>query len=312
MAKSYRLRQLLYKIESSYNTDPTPTVSANYLEVLDLNIEPIVSDEAERQIISGYFGNYPVELVNKRANVTFSCYLSGSGTAGTAPKYGDALKACNMTQAIVSSTSVTYSPNSSTSGDSLTFYVNYNGVRQIIKGSRGTFNIEMTAGELPVINFTFTGTFATPTDSAIGSPTKSNQAVPLAFTAGNTSAFQLFSYAGAVQSWSFDMANEVVFRSLVGSTDTVTITDRKPTGTAVIEAVAMSAKNFIDSASNSAQGNNTLLHGTAAGNKVQLSCPQTDLGAITYEESDQVWMLNCPYRAIPTEAGNNEVEIKFL
>ena len=64
MAKSYRLRQLLYKIESSYGT--TPTISgSDYLEVLDLNIEPIVSDEAERQIINGYFGNYPVELVNK-------------------------------------------------------------------------------------------------------------------------------------------------------------------------------------------------------------------------------------------------------
>ena len=310
MAKSYRLRQLLYKIESSYGT--TPTISgSDYLEVLDLNIEPIVSDEAERQIISGYFGNYPVELVNKRANVTFSCYLSGSGTAGTAPKYGDLLKACNMTQAIVSSTSVTYSPNSSTAGDSVTFYVNYNNVRQLVKGSRGSFNIEMTAGELPVINFTFTGTFATPTDSSIPTPTKSNQATPVAFGNSNTTGFQLFSYAGACQSWSFDMANEVVFRSLVGSTDTVQITDRKPTGTVVLEAVAMSAKNFIDAASNSAQGNNILIHGTQAGNKCQVSCPQTDLGAITYEESDMVWMLNAPYRAIPTEAGNNEFELKF-
>jgi hypothetical protein len=216
-----------------------------------------------------------------------------------------------MTQAIVSSTSVTYSPNSSTAGDSVTFYVNYNGVRQLVKGSRGSFNIEMTAGELPVINFTFTGTFATPTDSAIPTPTKSNQATPVAFGNSNTTGFQLFSYAGACQSWSFDMANEVVFRSLVGSTDTVQITDRKPTGTVVLEAVAMSAKNFIDAASNSAQGNNILIHGTQAGNKCQVSCPQTDLGPITYEESDMVWMVNAPYRAVPTEAGNNEFELKF-
>ena len=47
------------------------------------------------------------------------------------------------------------------------------------------------------------------------------------------------------------------------------------------------------------------------GNKCQVSCPQTDLGAITYEESDMVWMVNAPYRAIPTEAGNNEFELKF-
>ena len=312
MAKSYRLRQLLYKIESSYGTDPGPTNSANYLEVLDLNIEPIVSDEAERQIISGYFGNYPVELVNKRANVNFSCYLSGSGTLGTPPQFGDLLKACNMTQSIVSSTSVSYVPNSNTAGDSVTFYVNYNGVRQIVKGSRGSFSIEMTAGELPVIKFTFTGIFASPTDSAISSPTKLNQATPVAFGNSNTTGFQLFSYFGDCQSWTFDMGNEIVFRSLVGSTDTVQITDRKPTGTVVLEAVAMSAKNFINMASGSSQGNNTLIHGQTDGNKVHLNCPQTDLGAITYEESDMVWMLNAPYRAIPTEAGNNDVEINFL
>ena len=217
-----------------------------------------------------------------------------------------------MTQAIVSSTSVTYSPNSSTAGDSVSFYVNYNGVRQILKGSRGSFDISMTAGELPVINFTFTGTFNTPTDTALPTPTKSNQATPVSFGNSNTTGFQLFSYAGACQSWSFDMANEVNFRSLVGASDTIQITDRKPTGTVVLEAVAMSAKNFINMASGSTQGNNILIHGTQAGNKCQVSCPQTDLGAITYEESDMVWMLNAPYRAIPTEAGNNEVEIKFL
>ena len=216
-----------------------------------------------------------------------------------------------MTQAIVSSTSVTYSPNSNTAGDSVSFYVGYNGVKQIIKGSRGSFDIEMTAGENPVINFVFEGTFNSPTDASLPTASKSNQATPVAFGNTNTTGFQLFSYAGACQSWSFDLANEVVFRSLVGSTDTIQITERKPTGTIVIEAVPMSAKNFINMASGSTQGNNILIHGTQAGNKCQVSCPQTDLGAITYEESDQVWMLNCPYRAIPTTAGNNEFELKF-
>ena len=45
MPKLHRKRSILAKAESSYGSDPTPTGSANYVQVIDLNIEPIVSDE---------------------------------------------------------------------------------------------------------------------------------------------------------------------------------------------------------------------------------------------------------------------------
>ena len=46
-------------------------------------------------------------------------------------------------------------------------------------------------------------------------------------------------YAGAVQSYSFDQAKNTIYRELVGGTKEVLITDRRPSGTAVIEAVTM-------------------------------------------------------------------------
>ena len=51
MPKLHRKRSILAKAESSYGSDPTPTGSANYVQVIDLNIEPIVSDEVSRDLI---------------------------------------------------------------------------------------------------------------------------------------------------------------------------------------------------------------------------------------------------------------------
>ena len=71
MPKLHRKRSLLAKIESSYGSDPTATGSANYVEVVDLEIEPVASDEVEQETIRPYAGNYPVLLANTRVNVSF-------------------------------------------------------------------------------------------------------------------------------------------------------------------------------------------------------------------------------------------------
>ena len=110
MPKLHRKRSILAKAESSYGSDPTPTGSANYVQVIDLNIEPIVSDEVSRDLIRPYMGNYEVIPANTRVNVTFDVEMAGSGSAGQSPKYGAILKACGLSETVVSSTSVTYAP----------------------------------------------------------------------------------------------------------------------------------------------------------------------------------------------------------
>ena len=61
MAKLFRRRSILAKAESTYGTDPTPTGTANYVQVRDLTIEPIVADEVERDLIRPYLGAVPAE-----------------------------------------------------------------------------------------------------------------------------------------------------------------------------------------------------------------------------------------------------------
>ena len=310
MPKLHRKRSILAKAESSYGSDPTPTGSANYVQVIDLNIEPVVSDEVSRDLIRPYMGNYEVIPANTRVNVTFDVEMSGSGSAGTAPKYGAILKACALSETISGGNTVTYAPVT-TPSDSVTLYVNYDGVRHKITGARGTFSMSCDVNQIPRISFTLTGIFNAPTDTALPSPTISNQASPLIFKNGSTSSFAIFGYAAALQSWSLDFNNEVIYRELVGGTKEVLITDRRPSGTLVVEAVALSAHNFFTDYTGTSTGTNTWLHGTVAGNKVTVSCPQTDLGQPTYEDSDGVTMLSLPFYATPTASANNEFSLVY-
>ena len=311
MPKLHRKRSLLAKIEGSYGSDPTATGSANYVEVVDLEIEPVASDEVEQETIRPYAGNYPVLLANTRVNLSFGVFMVGSGAAGTAPKYDPILKACGLSAAIVSSTSVTYTPSTLATQSSVTFYVNYDGVRHKVTGCRGTFSISCAVNEIPRINFEMQGIFNTPTDTALPTVTKSLQPDPVLFKNGNTSSFSVFGFSGALQSWELDFANEVIYRELVGGTKEALITDRRPSGSMVIEAVALSSKNFFTLATGTTTGTNTWSHSGGAGNIVTVSCPQTDLGQPTYEDSDGITMLNLPFYATPTDAGSDEFSLAF-
>ena len=305
MPKLTRKKAILIKAETGYSP-ATPTGSANYLEVTELSVEPVVSDEVTLDVIRPYLGNSQVLLANQRVNINFSCYLTGSGAAGTPPKWDAAILACGTNKAVVSTTSVTYTPENTSTFDSATIWYYTDGIRHQANGCRGTFSITAEVGQAPLLNFQMQGVYVAPSDTAIPSTTKSNQAEPVIFKNGNTSAFSIFGYSGILQSWSFDMNNTYNYRELVGGTKEVMITERAPSGTLLVEAPALSAHNFFTDATGSSTGTNTWQHSGGAGNIATVSCPQSDFSAPTYEDSDGVVMMNLPYMATPTSAGNNE------
>jgi hypothetical protein len=254
--------------------------------------------------------NSPQLLANTRASITFQVELAGSGTAGTAPRYGAILQACGLSETIVASTSVTYAPVSS-SFSSATIYFNNDGIRHILTGCRGTFTMNAEVGQIPTLDFTMVGIYNAPTDTALPTTTYSAQASPLIFKEGNTSAFQFFSYAGCLQSVSFDIGNETVYRELVGCTKEVLITNRASSGTVMLEAPALATKDFFGLAQTETTGNLTFLHGTTAGNRATFTAGQCDISNPTYGDQDGVQMLNVPYVATPTTAGNDEISLAF-
>lgn len=298
-------RLLLAEIESTYGTDPTPTGAANAILVRSLEITPIQADVVERQLVRGFMGNFEAILAFQRVEMTFEVELAGSGTAGTAPAWGPIMKACGATETIVADTSVTYAPRSS-SFDSVTFYYYTDGLRHKVTGARGSFSINATVGEIPTISFSFQGIYNAPDDSANPTPTYQNQAKPVLFKQGNTTAQQLFSYAGAVESFTFDLNAELVYRELVGSSREVLYNDRKPSGTVVLEAELIATHDYFGDITGTSTGNNTFQHGQTGGNIATFSAPQTDITGLSYSDSSGIQMLNVEYNATPTDGGNDE------
>jgi len=307
MPKRTRLRALLCKDESSYGSDPSATGSANAILATELSIEPIQSDEVSRDLIRSYLGNYDTLLANTRAQVTITVEMAGSGSAGTAPNYSPLFTSCGMSQTIASGTSVTYAPVSS-GFDSCTIVYNADGIQHKMTGCRGTFSISCEVGSIPTITFVMTGLYNNVTDEAMPTCTFQNQADPLVFKQGNTSAFQFQSYAAALQSFTFDMNNEVVYRELVGGTKEVQINNRTPGGTVQIENIALATKDYFANAINNVSGNNTFLHGTTAGNKFTITMPKANITAPAYASVDEIDMLDLAYTAVPN-SGNDEVSI---
>ena len=180
-----------------------------------------------------------------------------------------------------------------------------------LTGCRGDVSMSCAVGQIPTLKFSMTGVYNSPTDTAQPAVTYSAQATPLVFRQGNSSAFSFFSYSGVLQSVEFNMANSIVYRELVGGTKEALITDRKPAGTVMIEAVSIATKDFFSAALGNATGNLTFLHGTTAGNKVTFTASQVDVLNPTYQDQDSVMMLSVPYVATPTTAGNDEFSLAY-
>ena len=309
MALLSRKRLILVKTESTYGTDASPA-GTDALLVRNLDITPLSGDVVSRDLIRPYMGNFDQLIGMTSVAINFEVELAGSGTAGTAPKYDAILKACGLAATIVSSTSVTYAPVSA-SFSSATIYFNVDGVLHKLTGCRGSMNMSCAVGAIPTLAFNLTGVYNSPTDTAAPAVTYSAQATPLIFREGNTSAFSFFSYSGILQSVDFNLANDLVYRELVGGTKETLITDRKPAGTVMIEAPTIATKDFFTTALASSTGNLTFLHGTIAGNRVTFLASQVDVLNPTYQDQDSIMMLSVPYVAIPTTAGNNEFSLAF-
>lgn len=314
MALLLRKRVILIELETTYGTETGIAVTgADAVLVTDLSITPQSSDVVSRNLIRPYLGASQQLLANTRVECTFSVELAGSGTAGTAPQYRKALLACGLNEDATSVTdTVSYTPVSE-NFESVTIHYMIDGVRHMVRGCRGTFSLNATVGEIPQINFSFTGLYVAPDDATLVTPTYSNQSAPLIFKNGNTTSFELLSYAGALQSFSFDLGNSLVYRELIGGSKEVLITDRAATGSVSIEAVKMATKNYFDSAvdDDATLGNLQFTHGTVAGNKAQFTSSKIDIGDVSYGDQDGIAMLEIPYTCVPDTAANTDFSLVY-
>lgn len=105
MALKFRKKVVLAKIEGGgYGVDATPDGSTNAILAQDVEIQPLEAESLRRGIVKPFLGQVPSVLVGIHARLSFGVEFAGSGTAGTAPKYGPLLRACAMAETAITGT----------------------------------------------------------------------------------------------------------------------------------------------------------------------------------------------------------------
>ena len=307
MSKLMRNVLLFAKIETAYGTDPTPTGVANAILCRAITPQPISAEYAERTLIRGYMGSNGSLPAAIHSECEFEVELAGSGAAGTAPKWAPLLRACGFAETLTASTSAVYAPVS-TGQESITLWYFLDGIKHVINGARGSVSFEMNAKGIPVMRFRFVGKYSTPTDTA--NPTNADYGsfqTPVVVNTTNTTAFTVHGVSAKMQSFSVDLANNVVYRSLVGS-EAVHIVDRAPTGSVSIELDSVATKDWWTAIKNATAAPVSITHGATAGNIVKIDGPKAQLNNPQYAESDGIAMLNMGLTFQPN-TGNDELVI---
>lgn len=269
-----KARTLFAKTEVTYGTVVAP-VAADAIRTANLSITPFNATVIERNLDGPTFGNSGKVHAGPYVKIEFDVEAVGSGTAGTAPKYGHLFKACGMSETIVASTSAEYEP--ATNGtDSLTMYFELDGQRHATRGARGTWSLKFDSMGIPYFHFVFTGLWIDPVTTAALSPTWTGWQTPKPVSFAHTPTVTLHSLASVFTSASFDFGNDVQYFNNPGE-EFVGITDRKCSGSVTLLAPTLSTKNYFTSALADTQAGFTLVHGMSAGSIFTLSGTKVQL-----------------------------------
>lgn len=308
MPQLIRRRTILAKIETTYGIDSTPTGAANAILIRNLNVQPVASTIVQRDNYRPYLGNFEQLLADTHVQVDFEVEMAGAGAAGSVPAYGPLLRACGLSETISAGVSVTYAPVSS-AFESVTMYFNNDGTQHKITGARGSVELSINARQIPIYKFSFQGLYNAPTAAALPTVAFGSFQTPLVSNNTNTTGFSFFSASPVLESLSLNINNTVNFRSLIGS-QYVQIADRKASGSAMFEAPALATKDYFAlAAADGTLGDLSITHGTTAGNKVQITSATIDIANPSYSDNGGIAMLQVPFVAVPTTAGNDEFAI---
>jgi hypothetical protein len=185
-----------------------------------------------------------------------------------------------------------------------------------IVGFRGSPAVNAPLNEYGTFTITGVGRYATPTAKSSETFTYGAQAEPVPVTPTHTKSLQFQGFGPCSEGFSFDWANSVSFRSLIGCAPSARITDRpNPNGTLNIENPAVATKNYFNSAADNtgaSDGAFVVQQGTASGNSSILFMPKTQIsGDISFADSDGIDMMNIPFTALP-KTQNDETRLVFF
>lgn len=307
MAKRFKRRlAVLLKPETTYGTDAVPTGAADALQMGAVTFTPMEGEEVQRDLMLPYMGHQGVMLAGIHARLEGEVELAGAGTAGTAPAYGALLRCCGMAQTVTAATKVDYKPVSA-GHEAATVYFNWDGTRHVMLGCRGAWTLEVAARQIPKLRFRLLGLLGTYADAALPALTLTNWRRPLIVNKANTPTYTLHGHAADAERLTIESGIEVEPRMRIG-TEAIELVDRRVTGTAVIQATQAADRDWLAIALARTRGALSLVHGTGAGNIVEVAAAAVEIGRWAYADAQGILDASLPLVFCPT-AGDDEITL---
>ncbi len=306
MAQKYwNQKVLLAVLETTYGVDPAPVGADDAILAQQVSLQPMEGNDVARELERAFMASDATLVADLHAKLSFRVELAPSGTAGTAPAWGKLLRACGCAQTVSVGTSVTYNPVSA-GFESITLHFHYDGIRHVLTGARGTVKLMLKTGNVPHLEFEFTGRFAPATDAAQPVAVLTAFKAPVVANAANTPTFTLAGVAMALRSLSFNAGVQVEPRFLIGAADSMIVTAREELIEATVEARAMATFNPYARAAANERMPLVLQHGTIAGARAALNVPLAQLQRPTGVEQQQN-IAEWPLRFVPQpDTGNDQ------
>jgi hypothetical protein len=290
------------KIETAYGVAATLTAT-EAMFVSDFTHKMIEGDVVERNNILGTLGAQGSVRVSQHDMIEFSVELAGSGAAGVAPRYSPLLKACGFSEVVTASTNVVYAPVSS-GFNSLTIGVFYkddagNTMRQLITGARGSVTLEMSAGGLPTLKFSFTGLYNDPASATALTGDFSSIPVPKGVNKANTPSVSFYGETLPTGAITINPGIEVKYRNLI-NLESVDILDRKGSLSLELDMpTTTDATAWVVRGKNNDLGALSVTHGTTAGNIVAVSVPNVQLKTVSPSYDGVIMRMSCEGDIVP-------------
>lgn len=321
MARSTRNAVILFKLESPSGTDAAPTNTVDALLFMasgvSCNIKQLF---AERDVIRGGFGAPDKLPYTRRGTVNFSVDLAGSGTAGTAPAWGKILQCCAFAETVSAGTRVEYTPVS-TNLKTATIWCYWDGALRKFIYNSGTVKLGMRSGNVPTLDFSFTGLVVDPSATSNPVPTLSAWRRPVAVGPLGTSTLKIGGTysAGALSGgtdyhfseFNLDLANSLQDVPLV-TAEAIDIDNRAPSADMTIDMTAaqeVAMFNVMKVGTNTSVG---LVHGTTAGDKVLVFLTGGVINDLSDAPQGNRLLTKLGMDLPPVAAANDELRIVAL
>lgn len=309
---------ILIKEETVYGTYNAPLPASDARVVFGYTATPIESEQVRRQTERGFAGLYPSSRTAVRARDAFSIELAGSGAAATPAQFAPILRACLFgAPSITAGVDVAYPLITTGDGGSVSL-LSYKGelARMRRKGVRGNLTMDFTERQLPFMAFDLIGLIEGAATVDAGAPAGvvlPSYPAPVEVNLSNT-VVQLGGATLGCKQLTINFGLKTEYYSTTGGRAVIFGKDdsgdrRAITGTARFEMPDPATKNYFADINSGVALAFSLIHGTAAGNIVELTSARVFLSNVSMSVEQGKLFLNAELEFVPS-AANNELVFK--